>query len=70
MEYDGNKLIFLAIIVVDSIVKNLTGSRNFKKNQVKIKSNPGATTEDIIDCIKPSILKKQFFLIIHSEQMT
>ena len=37
------------IIVGDSIVKHLTGPGFSKKNHVKIKTNPVATTEDIID---------------------
>ena len=42
--------------------------RNFqKKNHVKIKINPGAATEDIIDYVKPSIRKKPDFLLVHSE---
>ena len=52
------------IIVGDSIVKHLTGPRISKKNHVKIKKNPAATTEDIIDYIKPSIQKKPDFLLV------
>ena len=54
------------IIVGDSIVKHLTGPGISKKNNIKIKTNPGATTEDIIDYIKPSIRKKPDFLLVHS----
>ena len=54
------------IIVGHSIVKHLTGSGISKKNQIKIKTNPGATTEDIIVYIKPSIRKKPDFLLVHS----
>ena len=54
------------IIVGDSIVKHLTGPGISKKSHVKIKTNPGATTEDITDFIKPSIPKKQVFLLVHS----
>ena len=54
------------IIVGDSIVKHLTGPGISKKNHIKIKTNPGATTEDIIDYIKPSIRKKPDFLLVHS----
>ena len=38
-----------------------------KKNHVKIKINPGAATEDIIDYVKPSIRKKPDFSLVHSE---
>ena len=54
------------IIVDDSIVKRLTGPGISKKNLIKIKTNPGATTEDIIDYIKPSIRKRPDFLLVHS----
>ena len=54
-----------AIIFGNFIVKHLTGLGIFKKNHVKIKTNPGATTKDIIDYIKPSIWKKQDFLLVH-----
>ena len=53
------------IIVGDSIVKHLTGPRISKKNNIKIKTKPGATTADTIDYIKPSIRKKLDFLFVH-----
>ena len=46
------------IIVGDSIVKHLTVAGISKKNHVKIKTNPGATIENIINYIKPSIQRK------------
>ena len=55
------------IIVGDSIVEHLTGPGISKKNHVKIKTNSGATTKDIIDYIKPSIWKKPDFFLVHSE---
>ena len=54
------------IIVGDFIVKHLTGPGISKKNNINIKTNPGATTEDITDYIKPSIRKKPDFLLVHS----
>ena len=48
------------------MIKHLTGPGISKKNYIKIKTNPGATTEDIIDYIKPSIRKKPDFLLVHS----
>ena len=54
------------IIVGDSIVKHLTGPGISKKNNIKIKTNPGATTKVIIDYIKPSIRKKLDLLLVHS----
>ena len=53
------------IVVGDSIVKHLTGPGISKKNHIKIKTNPGATTENIIDYIKPNIRKKPDFLLVH-----
>ena len=46
------------IIVADSIVKYLTVPGISKKNHVKVKTNPGATFENIINYIKPSIRRK------------
>ena len=43
------------IIVGNSIFKHLIAFGNPKKNHVKIKTSPGATTEDIIGYIKPNI---------------
>ena len=54
------------IIVGDSIVKHLTGPGISKKNHVKIKTNPGATTENVIGYIKPIIWKKPDFLRVYS----
>ena len=54
------------IIVGDSIVKHLTGPGISKKSNINIKTNPGATTEDITDYIKPSVRKKPDFLLVHS----
>ena len=54
------------IIVSDSMVKHLTGPGISKKNNIKIKTNLGAITEDIIDYIKASIRMKPDFLLVHS----
>ena len=54
------------IIVGDSIVKHLTGLGISKKNNIKIKTNHGATTDNIIDYIKSSIRKKPDYLLVHS----
>ena len=44
----------------------MTGPGISKKNNIKIKTNPGAANEDIIDYIKPGIRKKPNFLLVHS----
>ena len=54
------------IIVGDSMVKHLAGPGISQKNNVKIKTNSGATTEDIVDYIKSSIRNKPVFLLVHS----
>ena len=56
-----------AIIIGSSVVKHLTDPRISKTNHVKIKTNPGTKTEDIIDYIKLSIWQKPGFLLVHSE---
>ena len=54
------------IIAGDSIVEYFTSPGTSKKNHVKIKINLGATTEHIIDYIKPSIHKTLDFSLLHS----
>ena len=54
------------IIVGDSMVKHVAGPGISKKNNIKIKTNPGAATEDIADYIKSSIRNKPGFLLVHS----
>ena len=44
----------------------MTGPGISEKNFVKIKTNGGTTTEEIINYIKPSIRKKPDFLLFHS----
>ena len=58
------------IIVGDSILKHLTGPRILKKNHIKFKTNPSATTEDMTDYIKPSIRDKPDFCLFKWKQMT
>ena len=54
------------IIVGDSMVKHVAGPGISKKNNIKIKTNPGAATEDIADYIKSSIRNKLGFLLVYS----
>ena len=53
-------------IISDSMVKHITGPGISKNDQVQVKIHPGATTEDIIDYIKPTIRQKPDIVIIHS----
>ena len=53
-------------IIGDSMVKHITGSGISENDQVQVKTYPGATTDDIIDYIKPTIRQKPEIVIIHS----
>ena len=48
------------------MVKHITGSGISKNDQVQVKTHPDATTDDIIDYIKPTIRQKPEVVIIHS----
>ena len=50
----------------DSMVKHINGPGISKNDQVQVKTHPGATTDDIIDYIKPSIRQKPDIVIVHS----
>ena len=57
-------------IIGNSMVKHITGPGISKNDQVQLKTHPDATTDDIIDYIKPTIRQKPDIVIIHLEQMT
>ena len=64
---NGNKKSGRHICIIgDSMVKQITGPGISKNDQVQVKTHPGATTEDIIDYIKPTIRQKPDIVIIHS----
>ena len=46
--------------------KHINGPRISKKDQVQVKTHPGATTDDIIDYIKPTIRQKPDIVNVHS----
>ena len=48
------------------MVKHITGPGISKDDQVQVKTHTGATIEDIIDYIKPTIRQKPDIVIIHS----
>ena len=55
------------ICIIDNFVLiHLTGPGICKNEQVQVKAHPGATTDEIIDCIKPTIHQKPDIAIIHS----
>ena len=45
-------------IIGDSMLKHITDPGISKNDQVQVKTHPGATTEDIIEYIKPTIRQK------------
>ena len=47
------------------MVKHITGPR-ISKNQVQVQTHPGATTDGIIDYIKPTIRQTPDIVIVHS----
>ena len=53
-------------IIGDSMVRQITGPGISKNGQVQVKTHAGATAEDIIDYIKPTIHQKPDIVIIHS----
>ena len=53
-------------VIGDSMVKHINGPGISKNNQVQVKNHPGATTDDIIDYIKPTIRQKPDIVIVHS----
>ena len=50
----------------NSVLIHITDPRICKNEQVQVKAHPGATTDEIIDCIKPTIHQKPDIAIIHS----
>ena len=54
------------IIVGDSMIKHVNGREVSRDNSVKIRCHPGATTDDIIDYVRPTVRKKPDMIIIHT----
>ena len=54
------------VIIGDSIIKHVNGREVSRNNIVKVRSHPGATTEDLIDYVKPSVRKKPKMVILHT----
>ena len=53
-------------IIGDSMVKHITGPEISRNDQVQVKTHPGATTDDIVDYIKPTICQKPDNVIVYS----
>ena len=45
------------IVIRDSVIKNVNGRDVSRGDSVKIRPQPGASTEDLIDHIKPAMRK-------------
>ena len=58
--------ISLEIIVRDFMIKYLNGCEVSRDNSVKIKYHPGATTDNVLDYVRPSGRKKPDMIIIHT----
>ena len=54
------------VVIGDSIIKNVNGKDVSRGDSVKIRPHPGASTEDLIDHIKPAIRKKPDIVVIHT----
>ena len=55
------------MIAGDSMIKHVNGREVFSDDSVKIRFHPGATTDDIIDYVRPSASKKLDLIIIHTD---
>ena len=54
------------IIIGDSMIEYMNGWGTSRSSSVKIRSHPGATTEDLIDYIRPTARKKAKMMVICS----
>ena len=52
-------------IIGDSMIKNITGMGISRKNIIKMRCHPGATSIDICDYIKPALRQKPDVVIVH-----
>ena len=53
-------------IIGDSIIKYVNGREVSRNDSVKVRSHPGATTDDFIDYVQPTVRKKLNLIIIHT----
>ena len=60
---NGNNVVY---ILGDSMLKHINGRNVSDSMNVKVRSHPGATTEDLVDYVKPIARKKPKMLIIHT----
>ena len=55
----------LVIIVGDSMIKHVNGRELSRSHTIKVRYNPGASTHDLSDYVKPAMRKKLKALVIH-----
>ena len=55
------------VVIGNSLIKNVNGRDVSRGDSVKIRPHPGATTEDLIDYIKPAIRKNPDIVVIHTD---
>ena len=48
------------------MIKYVNGREISLNNPVKVKSHPGATTDEFIDYVQPTVRKKANLIIIHT----
>ena len=66
-EVRGNKTPKKDIIIIgDSMIKNVNDREISRSSSVKIRSHPGATTEDLIDYVRPTARKNPKMMVTHS----
>ena len=53
-------------IIGDSMIKYVKGQEVSRYDSVKVRSHPGATADDFIDYIRPTVRRKPVLIIIHS----
>ena len=56
----------MVYIFGDSMIKHVNGRNVSDYINVKVRSHPGATTEHLINYVKPIARKKPKMLVIHS----
>ena len=53
-------------VIGDSMIKYVNGREVSRNNSVKVRTHPGATTDDFIDYVRPTVRKKPNLIIIHT----
>ena len=52
-------------VIGDSMIKYVNGREVSRNDSVKVRSHPGATTDDFIDYVRPTVRKKPNLTVIH-----